>query len=103
MKARGEVRIPGYMVRGDDAPDSEGRVNRFLLVPDAGNWLHAPHLFDPAEVVAVTLVDGKRLTVRERVAVWVTGKLSRRRITNSTFDAGFTILAREAEEMPQSR
>ncbi len=69
------ARIPGYMIQFDDPVDSDGRVARFLLVPDPGNWLHPPHL-DDGEVVIVGMRDGARTPFLDRIPVWVEGRLS---------------------------
>jgi hypothetical protein len=70
-----EVEVEGYMVVAEGYPAVDGRVARFLLVPDPGNWLHAPHL-DPDEVIDVRLVDGRPTNLLSRQAVIVRGTLS---------------------------
>jgi hypothetical protein len=69
------ARIPGYMIQFDDPVDSAGRVARFLLVPDPGNWLHPPHL-DDGEVVIVRMRDGARTPFLDGIPVWVEGQLT---------------------------
>jgi hypothetical protein len=103
VRLHAPVRLPGYMISYDELPDRDGKVSRFLLVPDAGNWLHAPHRFDSAEVVVVTLKNGKRLKFQERVPVWVRGELSVNRITTSAVDAEFVLAADDVAEMDQKR
>ena len=67
--------VPGYMIQFDDPFDQTGRLARFLLVPDPGNWLHPPHL-DDGEVVIVHMRDGARTPLLDRKPVCVEGKLS---------------------------
>jgi len=70
-----EVAVEGYMIGAEGFPAVNGRVARFLLVPDPGNWLHAPHL-DSDEVIDVRLADGQATSLLPRRAVIVRGTLS---------------------------
>jgi hypothetical protein len=70
-----EVEVQGYMIAAEGFPAVNGRVSRFLLVPDAGNWLHAPHL-DPDELIDVRLMDGQATPLLARPAVKVRGTMT---------------------------
>ncbi|SPF55075.1 exported hypothetical protein [Candidatus Sulfopaludibacter sp. SbA4] len=70
-----EVELEGYMVAAEGSPAVDGRVARFLLVPDPGSWLHAPHL-DGDEVIDVRLQAGQVTPLVSRKAVIVRGTLS---------------------------
>ncbi len=70
-----EVEVQGYMIAEAGFPAVNGRVSRFLLVPDAGNWLHAPHL-DPDEMIDVRLKDGQATPLVARPAVIVRGTMT---------------------------
>jgi hypothetical protein len=72
---RSEVEMVGYMFSIDHARGQGAAVQRFLLVPDAGNWLSAPH-FHPDEVVEVRLKSGRTVPVIDRKPVLVRGILS---------------------------
>jgi hypothetical protein len=72
---QGEVQVAGYMVEFGGIKGQDGSVNRFLLVPDPGNWLDPPHLHS-GEVIDVTLNDGARTPLVERQAMIVRGMLS---------------------------
>lgn len=68
-----EVAVEGYMIAAEGFPAVNGRVARFLLVPDPGNWLYAPHL-DSDEAIDVRLSEATPLLPRR--AVIVRGTLS---------------------------
>jgi hypothetical protein len=69
-----EVEIAGYMI--PDAPSQpRQKVTRFLLVPDAGDWLNPPHMH-AGEAIDVRLKDGQAMRLVERTAVNVRGRLS---------------------------
>jgi hypothetical protein len=70
-----EVEMVGYMFSIDHARGQGTAVQRFLLVPDAGNWLSAPH-FHPDEVIDVRLQSGNTVPVIDRKPVLVRGMLS---------------------------
>ena len=72
-----DVRVPGYMIPYNEAPE-KGKVTRFLLVPDCGNWLHPPHRFDSSGVVVVLMNEGRQVPLIERSVLVVTGRLSLR-------------------------
>jgi len=67
------VQLPGYMMAFDGARYGES-TGAFLLVPDAGNSLHAPHL-EGDEVVVVHMVNAKKVRLLEGEAVWVRGAM----------------------------
>lgn len=69
-----DVQLIGYMISADQIQDEGSVVNRFLLIPDPGNWLHGPHL-DPGEVIHVRLRDGTTVPLLERIPVGVRGRL----------------------------
>ncbi len=71
---RSVVQISGYMLVKEGSPPVNGASETFLLVPDAGNWLHPPHL-DPSETIEVRLQNGPVRFVN-RAAVTVRGTLS---------------------------
>jgi hypothetical protein len=70
----GVVRVIGYMV-SSKAPDHQGNVTEFLLVPNPGNWLHPPHLH-PEDVIDVHMHGTNTTKFLARRAVWVEGWLS---------------------------
>jgi len=70
-----KVEVAGYMVTAEGSHAVEGRVAQFLLVPNPGNWLHAPHLH-PSEVIDVLLTDARTTPLHEREPVIVCGTLS---------------------------
>lgn len=72
---RTEVEMVGYMFSIDPARGQRTAVQRFLLVPEAGNWLSAPH-YHPDEVVDVRLKSGNTVPVINRKPVLVRGMLS---------------------------
>jgi hypothetical protein len=96
--ATSPVRIPGYMIAFEDAPDSHGDVTQFLLVPDPGNWLHPPHL-DPGDVVFVRLEGGAKARFLTRKAVWVTGKLSMNPVKRGEVEAAYPMSASSVQEL----
>jgi hypothetical protein len=71
---RREVQMVGYMFTFESSQE-RGSTSRFLLVPDAGNWLNPPH-FHPDEVVDVRVKAGMTIPLRDRKAVVVRGMLS---------------------------
>ncbi|MDQ2946296.1 MAG: DUF3299 domain-containing protein [Acidobacteriota bacterium] len=85
------MRLPGYMISYDQLPDKEGKVARFLLVPDCGHWLHPPHRFDVSKVVVVLLREGLRTPFIERSVFVVTGRLSFERTNNDRAESGFVL------------
>jgi hypothetical protein len=97
------VRIPGYMIAFGDVPDKNGKVNQFLLVPDAGNWLHPPHLDYSGDVILVHLADGARTRLLSRTAVWVTGKLSLSAIKSGEINAAYSMWASGIQQMASTK
>jgi RecA-family ATPase len=63
------------MVSSGERQGKTGGVERFLLIPDPGNWLHPPHL-EPGEVIHVSLEGARTTTLLTRTAVIVRGVLS---------------------------
>ena len=61
---RREVQMVGYMFTFESSRE-RGSTARFLLVPDAGNWLNPPH-FHPDEVVDVRLKAGMTIPLLDR-------------------------------------
>jgi len=70
-----EVQVLGYMLQFPASPIQNGTVGRFLLVPDAGNWLHPPH-FHSGEVIDVRLNRGTSVPLSEGKVVIVRGTMS---------------------------
>jgi hypothetical protein len=70
-----EVQVAGYIVALEGSRNANGAVPSFLLVPDAGNWLHPPHR-DPGDVIHVTRNDGRMTPPVEKKAILVRGVLS---------------------------
>jgi hypothetical protein len=71
---RREVQMVGYLFTFGSSQERESTA-RFLLVPDAGNWLNPPH-FHPDEVVDVRVKAGMTISLLDRKAVVVRGMLS---------------------------
>lgn len=68
------VRILGYMMdSGRPIRDGEP-VQRFVLLPDAGNPLHPAHRFGD-QMIDVRIGGGNRVSFSERSLVWVWGTL----------------------------
>jgi hypothetical protein len=86
------VRLAGYMLPFDERPDREGRVSRFLLVPDAGNWLHPPHL-DAGSVVIVRMDRGAKTPLLDRRPVWVTGDIAPSLIRTAWLEGAYQLTA----------
>jgi hypothetical protein len=70
-----EVQVLGYMLQFPASPIQDGTVGRFLLVPDPGNWLQAPHLHS-GEVIDVRLGRGRSVPLLEGRVVIVRGRMS---------------------------
>ncbi len=70
-----EVEMAGYMFSAGSAEEAAGKVRRFLLVPNAGNWLNPPH-FHTDEVVDVRMPAGRTTPLLDRQAIVVRGTLS---------------------------
>jgi hypothetical protein len=70
----GRASMLGYMMDAS-APSPEGApVNTFILMPEAGQWLHPVHR-TPDEMVAVRT--SRPISFKYRQLVWVTGSLNR--------------------------
>ncbi|MFN0167374.1 MAG: DUF3299 domain-containing protein [Bryobacteraceae bacterium] len=69
-----EVHVRGYMIPAGRTQKQGRAVNRFLLIPDAGNWPHGPHL-DPGELMHVRLKAGATTPLLENKSIAVHGKL----------------------------
>lgn len=87
-----DVRVPGYMIPYNEAPE-KGKVTRFLLVPDCGNWLHPPHRFDSSGVVVVLMNEGRQVPLIERSVLVVTGRLSFEATKNDWAESGLVLRA----------
>jgi hypothetical protein len=96
------VRIPGYMIPFEEAPDKNSEVTQFLLVPDPGNWLHPPHL-DPGDVILVRLTGGAKARLLSRRAVWVTGKLSLSPVKRRELEAAYPMWASDVQELRDTK
>jgi hypothetical protein len=78
LKERGEVsvrvRMIGYMMDEDPSPRDGTPVNSFILLPEAGQFLHPAHRI-PNESVVVWAT--KPVVYRYRQLVWASGALNR--------------------------
>jgi hypothetical protein len=70
----GPARMLGYMMDGDQSSRDGAPVTMFVLMPEAGQFLHAAHRI-PEEMVEVRMRDPKPF--RYRQLVWAVGRLSR--------------------------
>jgi hypothetical protein len=68
------VRALGYMMDGERPIRDGARVQGFVLLPDAGNPLHAAHRFGD-QMIEVRLRAGEVVRFSERSLVWVWGTL----------------------------
>lgn len=93
--------IPGYML-SYQAPDHDGNVSQFLLVPDPGTWIHPPHL-DPGEVVVVRMLGGTKAPLLDRRSVWVEAQLSPSTVNRDNLEGVFELGARSVWELAQER
>ena len=87
------VQLPGYMMAFDGARYGES-IGVFLLVPDAGNSLHAPHL-EGDEVVLVQMANAKKVRLLEREAVWVRGSMVFAPLKTTSVDSTYRLDASE--------
>jgi hypothetical protein len=70
----GRASMLGYMMDGS-TPSADGApVNTFVLMPEAGQWLHPAHRI-PDEMAEVRTV--RPIAFKYRQLVWVTGRLNR--------------------------
>jgi hypothetical protein len=74
FSGEGPVRMIGYMMDGDEPHGDGTAVRAFVLMPEAGQFLHPAHRI-PDEMVAVRMREP--VSFRYRELVWVTGRLSR--------------------------
>jgi hypothetical protein len=78
LSERGEVtirvRMIGYMMNGDPSLRDGTSVSSFVLLPEAGHFLHPAHRIPSQSVVVWTT---KPVAFRYRQLVWVSGALSR--------------------------
>jgi hypothetical protein len=68
------VRMIGYMMDGYQPSRDGATVDMFVLLPEAGEFLHAAHR-EPNQMVEVH--PGRPVVFRYRDLVWVSGTLSR--------------------------
>jgi uncharacterized protein len=98
------VKLPGFMVpiRFTALPGKEdgGYVSEFLLVPYFGACIHMPPP-PPNQIVHVKMAPPRQMQSMYD-PVWVTGKLSTRRVNSDLADAAYSI-AGEKIEMYEDR
>jgi len=70
----GTARMIGYMMDGNQAARDGAPVNLFILMPEAGQFLHPAHP-QPEEMVEVRTK--QPVAFKFRQLVWATGRLSR--------------------------
>jgi hypothetical protein len=70
----GQARMIGYMMDAYEPSRDGSPVRMFILMPDAGQWLHPAHRI-PDEMVEVHMVHP--VPFKNRELVWVTGRLDR--------------------------
>lgn len=70
----GRVRMIGYMMDEHRPVRDDSRVDTFILLPEAGTFLHPAHRI-PNQMVVVW--SSNPVVFRERDLVWVSGNLSR--------------------------
>lgn len=69
------VQALGYMVASDGGLGGEERlVQDFILMPEAGNWMHPAHRYGD-QMIAVHLQENARVQFSPRALVWVWGSL----------------------------
>jgi hypothetical protein len=68
------IRALGYMMESDRPVRNGERVERFVLLPDAGNPVHPAHRFGD-QMIEVRLEAGNEVRFSERSLVWVWGRL----------------------------
>lgn len=79
---RGRCRMIGYMMQNVPAVPDGTPVNRFVLMPEAGQLLHPAHRI-PDEMIEVWLAEGTTIPFHDRLLVWVDGVL-RENVSYST-------------------
>jgi uncharacterized protein len=94
------VRLPGFMVpiRFTALPgkDDGGYVSEFLLVPYFGACIHMPPP-PPNQIVHVKMAPPRQMQSMYD-PVWVTGKLSTRRVNSDLADAAYSIAGEKIEK-----
>jgi len=68
------ARMAGYMMDGDEPVADGTMVKSFVLMPEAGQFLHPAHR-EPREMATVLLQQGEPFRFRQ--LIWVTGRLDR--------------------------
>jgi hypothetical protein len=69
-----EVQALGYMLDNDRSTSKNQWVQDFVLLPEAGNFMHPAHRIRD-QMIAVHLEDGARIQFAPRALVWVWGNL----------------------------
>ena len=94
------VKLPGFMVpiRFTALPGKEdgGYVSEFLLVPYFGACIHMPPP-PPNQIVHVKMAPPRQMQSMYD-PVWVTGKLSTRRVNSDLADAAYSIAGEKIEK-----
>jgi uncharacterized protein len=94
------VKLPGFMVpiRFTALPGKEdgGYVSEFLLVPYFGACIHMPPP-PPNQIVHVKMAPPRQMQSMYD-PVWVTGKLSTRRVNSDLADAAYSIVGEKIEK-----
>jgi hypothetical protein len=93
FRGEGPVRMIGYMMDGEEPHPDGAAVRAFVLMPEAGQFLHPAHRI-PEEMVQVWM--SEPLPFQNRQLVWVTGRLSRT-IGGDREQAAFALSYAEAE------
>ena len=66
------VRACGYIAQSVNRFERDAGVADFVLLPEAGNFLHAAHQFGD-QMIAVHLEAGQRLQYSPKLLLWVWG------------------------------
>ena len=94
------VKLPGFMVpiRFTALPGNgdAGYVSEFLLVPYFGACIHMPPP-PPNQIVHVKMAPPRQMQSMYE-PVWVTGKLSTRRVNSELADAAYSIAGEKIEQ-----
>jgi hypothetical protein len=70
----GQARMIGYMMDAYEPSRDGSQVRMFILMPEAGQWLHPAHRI-PREMVEIRTA--RPVPFKYRELVWVTGRLNR--------------------------
>jgi hypothetical protein len=89
LHSRSRVRMLGYMMNGYNPSREGGHVKMFILMPDAGHFLHPAHRI-PNEMVEIWL--NRPVPFRDRSLVWATGLLTRNPGEQNSDKASFAML-----------